>query len=70
MFLLLTSYLMLSSQQDEGDGDVGVGGEVCDNLDLCSWFLTLLPQVEDDDLDTTEEWDASAGFPAVEVSLF
>jgi hypothetical protein len=27
-------------------------------------------RLEDDDLDTTEEWAASAGFPAVEVSLF
>ena len=35
--------------QDEGDGDdglaageVGPGGEVCDNPDLCSQLLTLL----------------------------
>jgi hypothetical protein len=33
---------MLSFLQDEADGDVGLGGEVCDTLDLCSQLLTLL----------------------------
>ena len=33
---------MLSFLQDEADGEVGPGGEVCDNLDLCSQLLTLL----------------------------
>ena len=65
---------MLSSLQDEADGAlplVGLGGEVCGNLDLCSRSLTLLFQVDYADLDTTEEWDADAIlFPAVEVSLF
>ena len=46
---------MLSSLQDEADGAlplVGLGGEVCDNLDLCSRSLTLLFQVDYADLDT------------------
>ena len=42
MFLLLTLELMLSFLQDEAAGEVGPGGEVCDNLDLCSQLLTLL----------------------------
>ena len=33
---------MLSSLQDEAAGEVGPGGEVCDNPDLCSQLLTLL----------------------------
>ena len=42
MFLLLTLELMLSFLLDEADGEVGLGGEVCDNLDLCSQLLTPL----------------------------
>ena len=42
MFLLLSLELMLSSLQDEAAGEAGLGGEVCDNPDLCSQLLTLL----------------------------
>ena len=44
---VLASYSVVNAffqdeDEVEADGDVGLGGEVCDNLDLCSQLLTLL----------------------------
>ena len=43
---VLASYSVVNAffqDEDEvvADGDVGLGGEVCDNLDLCSQLLTF-----------------------------